>query len=273
MKLPVAGALAPWWGKFGGLVLGVLLLGWPGIILGLACGHVLDEWLRLAPFTGRVWEKGPWREPERTLMTATFAAMGHIAKADGRVSKQEVATAEAVMREFRLDGEWRRRAIDLFTRGKHERFPFAGVIRRLRAELEGQTALVERFLVYQMRVAHADGRPAPEQLQLLILAGRTLNVPKARFEKLMERFESRRDTHGRRQQVRPTLESAFALLGVDEHASEEEIKRAYRRAISRHHPDRLVAQGAPEHEVREAARRTREIRSAYEQVRKVRGFP
>ena len=68
------------------------------------------------------------------------------------------------------------------------------------------------------------------------------------------------------------LDDAYAILGVDAQAGEAEIKRAYRRLLSQHHPDKLVAKGLPEEMMKMATQKTHEIRQAYEAVREARGF-
>ena len=76
-------------------------------------------------------------------------------------------------------------------------------------------------------------------------------------------------------QVQPTeaqLSSAYALLNVAEDASDAEIKKAYRRLLSQHHPDKLVAKGLPEEMMKMAAEKTHQIRKAYEIIREQRGF-
>lgn len=62
------------------------------------------------------------------------------------------------------------------------------------------------------------------------------------------------------------------MLGVDPQASEQEIKQAWRRLMSRHHPDKLAARGAPDAELAAAEQRTREVLAAYETIRERRGL-
>ena len=50
------------------------------------------------------------------------------------------------------------------------------------------------------------------------------------------------------------------------------MKRAYRRLMSQHHPDKLVAKGLPEEMMKMAAQKTDEIRKAYERVKETRGM-
>ena len=72
--------------------------------------------------------------------------------------------------------------------------------------------------------------------------------------------------------TRPSLHDAYAVLGVEKDASDAEVKRAYRRLRSQHHPDKLVSKGLPEEMMKVATQKTYEIRQAYERVREARGL-
>lgn len=62
----------------------------------------------------------------------------------------------------------------------------------------------------------------------------------------------------------PGTLQAYATLGIEPGATEAAIKTAYRRKIGRHHPDRLIAQGAPQALIDAANEQTRHILAAYE---------
>ena len=55
-------------------------------------------------------------------------------------------------------------------------------------------------------------------------------------------------------------------------ASDDEVVKAYRRALSRHHPDKLKANGLPESMIEHAKQRTQQIIEAYELIRERRGI-
>jgi DnaJ like chaperone protein len=67
-------------------------------------------------------------------------------------------------------------------------------------------------------------------------------------------------------------DAAYRVLGLSAQASDDEVKMAYRRLMSQHHPDKLVARGLPESMIGVAEQRTREVRKAYEQIKTQRGF-
>ena len=64
------------------------------------------------------------------------------------------------------------------------------------------------------------------------------------------------------------IDDAYATLGVEPEASDAEVKKAYRRLMSRHHPDKLASRGMPESMRPVAEERTREIRRAYDAIKK-----
>ena len=68
----------------------------------------------------------------------------------------------------------------------------------------------------------------------------------------------------------PSLEDAYTTLGVPPNAPDDEVKRAYRRLMSRHHPDKLAAKGLPEEMMRTATERTQQIKAAWETVKSAR---
>ena len=77
---------------------------------------------------------------------------------------------------------------------------------------------------------------------------------------------------GRRRGKFAGLEDAYAILNTTPDASDDEVKAAYRRLTSKHHPDKLVAQGMSEEHLKSAEEKTRLIRAAYERIREVRDF-
>ena len=59
----------------------------------------------------------------------------------------------------------------------------------------------------------------------------------------------------------------YKILGVSEGASRKEVKKAYRKLMSQHHPDKLLSKGLPEEMVNIAKEKSQEIQAAYEAVK------
>ena len=66
------------------------------------------------------------------------------------------------------------------------------------------------------------------------------------------------------------LEAAYQILEVDSKATDDEVAKAYRRQLSKHHPDKLKANGLPESMLEHAKQRTQQIIEAYELIKAAR---
>ena len=64
----------------------------------------------------------------------------------------------------------------------------------------------------------------------------------------------------------------FFQFGVSKSVSDAELKKAYRRLMSQHHPDKLVAKGLPDEMIKDATVKTQQIKKAYENVKESRGL-
>jgi len=127
--------MAQWTGKVVGGLIGMFTLGPFGAAVGVLLGHQFD--------TGQL----NGAEPRPTLDSAaigerffrtTFQVMGHIAKADGRVSEREIEAARAVMSELRLDAAQVRAAIGHFTAGKQPGFNLDAALAALASACAGR---------------------------------------------------------------------------------------------------------------------------------------
>jgi DnaJ like chaperone protein len=128
------------------------------------------------------------------------------------------------------------------------------------------------FMEIQLAAAFADGELATSERTLLLHICSVLGFSKAEFERLEAMIRAAMHSHQPDQAAGLSQEDAYAILNIDPSASDAEVKRAYRRLTSQHHPDKLAAKGLPEEMMKLAAEKTREIRDAYECIRTARGF-
>jgi DnaJ like chaperone protein len=264
-----------WWGKLVGGAFGFVLGGPLGALLGAAVGHNFDRGLRQQPDVA-AFGTGDQERVQTAFFTATFAVMGHVAKADGRVSPQEIRMAEAVMAQMSLSPEMRRTAIDLFNRGKEADFDLDAVLAQFRRECRGRSTLIGMFVEIQLQAAYADGSLDPSEDAVLRTICGQLGISELDYRRLERMVHAQLGMGGGgaagrgRPSVDP-LKAAYEVLGVSPQADDAEIKRTYRRLLSQHHPDKLVSKGLPEEMMKVAAQKTHEIRQAYETIRDARG--
>jgi DnaJ like chaperone protein len=244
-----------------------------GALLGAALGHRFDKgYGRLQQEPPPGFAPGEQERVQTAFFVATFSVMGHLAKADGRVSEDEIRLARQIMDQMSLDAEKREAGIRLFREGKAPGFPLEEVVDQFRRECHRRRNLLQMFLEIQLQAAYADGVVHPRERELLLWLATRLGFSRGEFAHLEALVRDGAHFAGEAApRGRGALVEAYEILGVSAEASDEEVKRAYRRLMNQHHPDKLVAKGLPEEMMKLANEKVREIRNAYDLIRKRRG--
>jgi DnaJ like chaperone protein len=270
-------------GKLVGAIIGLLLFKNPwGALIGLILGHFYDQSVVTVRRTGG----GPGvLEIGERFFTATFEVMGHVAKADGRVSESEIAAARKVMAELRLSGVQIHAAIAHFTRGKSPDFDLQTTMQEFSDACVNRPDLVRVFLEVQVRAClEGVDMQGPGGLAIQKVAD-LLEVSRIELAHIVQVLRIRRDQfkaggrngngNGSAGQAPPRsgmqLSAAYQILEADPKATDEEVAKAYRRQLSKHHPDKLKANGLPESMLEHAKQRTQQIIEAYELIKSSRG--
>jgi DnaJ like chaperone protein len=253
-------------GKLVGGLLGFVVLGFFGALAGIFAGHMVDRWRERSPLDATLAQR-----IQGVFFRATFMAMGHVCKSDGRVTRAEINTAERIMEQMALTPEQRREAIAYFNSGKQREFDLDAVLGEFRLLCRWQPNLFRFFFEVQLQAALADGRVEPAERETLLGIARRLGLSRrdyVRIESLL-RGEQHQRAAGSRER---SLSASYEILGVPSSATDNEVKRAYRRLMSQHHPDKLASKGLPEEMMKLAKEKTTEIRSAYDAIRSARSL-
>jgi len=255
-----------WWGKIIGGYLGFVLGGPIGALLGAAVGHGFDR-----SSTADSYVPGGGFTQQRAqaaFFTATFSVMGCVCKADGRVCESEIEIARRVMQQMSLSAAQKKAAMRLFNEGKKAGFPLEDVLLQLKSELGAAKNIRRMFVEIQISAAYADGVMHPDEKKLLVRICNIIGFPRYELDSIIAaiaaEFHHRGAGRGKPEKI--SLQDARAILGVTKNSNKGEIKRAYRRLMSQHHPDKLIARGLPEEMVKMATQRTQEIREAYDRL-------
>jgi len=258
-----------WWGKVVGGTFGFMMAGPLGAILGAALGNYFDDGIdsiRLDDSLGL----GNTERVQSVFFTATFTVMGYVAKSDGKVTRDEIAMAEQVMQRMQLNPNQRKVAINLFNQGKQPGFPIHDVLAQFKREVQRRRNLVQMFLEIVIATALADGKMHASEQRILEDLAQELGFNHAQFNELLSRITGQ--THFAEQEsVADRLAAAYELLGVNAGADMQEVKKAYRRQMNQHHPDKLVAKGLPEEMMEIATEKAQDIKAAYELIKSQRG--
>lgn len=247
-----------WLGKIIGGLAGALMLGPIGLLFGFFIGHQFDKGLNQNFQFGTNTINA-----QKSFFEATFSMMGYIAKADGRVSENEIKIAESIMDSFRLNSEMRELARQYFRTGKEPNFDWRSTLQNLQQACHGYNALLQMFVDIQYQTASIDGL-TPEKQRIIDIICEYLHC---------QPFANAHYQHY--QQAKPhqtTKTDPYTVLDIKHDASDKEVKRAYRKLMSQNHPDKLVSQGLPEEMMKLATEKTQAIQAAYEAIRSEREF-
>jgi len=257
-------------GKLIGALLGWIALRHPfGIVIGVLFGHLWD--------IGALGVAPALRPASRSFIAPLFGLAGAIAKSDGRVSEQEIAATENLMERMQLTPKQRASAIERFNAGKQPDFVTALAIADLKDWCGGRRDLAFLLLDMLLDIVHAEGPLVTEKLSIVRKLCWALGVHERELAALAAmRGYAYSGSGGAYEQPRTQSRDSgygkdpYAVLGLTRDASEREVKNAYRRLISQHHPDKLG--DVPEELKRRAEERAREINAAYEKIREARGI-
>jgi len=199
--------------------------------------------------------------------------MGRIAKADGRVTEDEIQFARTVMEQMRLNPDRKRQAIEFFTEGKDQDIDLSRLIRPLGLMLKHRPQVKLMFVEILLQTAMADGEVSPAEMEVIEEVCGHLDFGSDTVEEVIARVKAQRDFHRHGQDgvdSEVLLKDSYAVLGVDATATDSEVKKAYRRQMSQHHPDKLVSKGLPEEMIELAKEKSQEIQAAYERIKNAR---
>ena len=258
-----------WIGKLLGAVFGGLAGGWVGALIGLIVGNWFDRALARGGMRGFAGGGGHRQMVHAAFFRSAFVVMGHVCKADGRVTEAEIRVAEQVMDRMDLNATQRQEAISYFRAGRDGEADLDQTLEEFRRYCRGHVQLVRLFLEIQIQAALADGAFDDAERGVLRRIALALGLSEADYARLetMMGGHAAGQTGGESQ-----LSAAYDTLGVGADASDAEVKRAWRKLMSEHHPDKLVAKGLPEEMMRIAKERAQDIQAAYDTIKASRGM-
>lgn len=273
-------------GKILGTIFGFMFGRIPGAILGFFVGHMFDKgYSKNFNQTGgfnRFFASQDEFKSQAIFFHSLFSVMGHVAKADGKVSDIEIQMASALMDQMNLEGETRKEAQQAFRDGKEADFALKQTVQEFKESCHGRRDILQVYLEILIQAAYVDGKLDKSEQTILETVAQYLGFSQHDLLYLMSAFEAemrfrqgtggKKNGSGTKYSSQQSLDDAYKILGVKTSDDDKSIKKAYRKLMSEHHPDKLVSKGLPKQALELAKNKTQDIQSAYEMIKEKRGF-
>lgn len=259
-----------YWGKLAGALAGLATGRLWLAIIGAILGHQFDR-----GFADKFTRFGPGVSGERlerlskAYLEGLFHSIGHLAKADGRVTENEIRATRALMHRLGLGPVEARQAMAWFEAGKKPDYPLRSKAREMRAGAARNPQARALFVRLLMEIALADTSIHHRERLVLWTVCTEFDISRVELAQLEAMLRAQRgfrrsaagDVDSRR------LSAAYQTLGVADSSSNDDIKAAYRRLMNKNHPDKISPANPDSAVLVEAQRRTREVRVAYEMLK------
>ena len=276
------------WAIITGFVLSIILKSNWGFLLGLFIGPKLYE------FCNKLTEEESKGNP-KLYLTVVFEVLGHLGKAKGVVTQDDINLARRFMTQLQLDSNSRQLAQESFNRGKASDYPLRARLRELYNQYRSRRNVLNVFCEQLIQAALIDGRLDDKESEILFIVADEFNIPRHQMaiyiqmmmgsyhfhqqnynyqEEQYNQYRHSNNSYGGYQNnsSQLNLQNAYKILGVKPSDDIATIKRAYRKLMNEHHPDKLVSKGLPKEMLEAAKKRAQEIQAAYDLIKTSRGF-
>ncbi len=233
------------WGKWIGGGLGWAFLGPLGGILGFVLGSVLD---------GAQQGEGAARTTQGDFSVSLLVLLAAVMKADGTVKRSELDFVKQYLVQS-VGEDHAREAVRMLRDILKQHIPIVDVSRQIKMYLDYPGRLQLLHLLYGL--SGADGQFHPKELEMIELIAVNMGISEADRKSIRSMFV-------------PDTNAAYKILEISPSATDEEVKKAYRKMAVKYHPDKVSYLG--EEYQRSAKEKFQKIQEAYEQIRKERGM-
>ncbi len=258
-----------WYGKLIGGAIGFTFLGGPfGAVLGAAIGHSFDKRAERgnsynSQESHNYSERNRFTSTDQAQMTffvATFSMLGKLAKADGKVTQDELDTIEKFTTStLRLGNQEKNFAMRIVNTAANSSESFEKFAFQFYSAFKGQPQLINTMMDILLQVSIADKVLSPEEEKLIDQAASIFNISTTLLDNMKARYFGSTDKY-------------YSVLGCRKTDSTDTIKSAYKKLVKEYHPDIIASKGLPEEFTKFAANKFREINTAYEKIREQRNF-
>ncbi|MEA1920100.1 MAG: DnaJ domain-containing protein [Campylobacterota bacterium] len=197
------------------------------------------------------------------------ALMAKVAKADGRVHELEAELISNMINDiakvFPHPDQAKRYLKEIFNEEKALEKNVDQVASALYILIRSSQQKRHMMLMFLVNLAFIDGSFSNHEERLIMKIAAFLHVSQDELDAILSRFSQMHSGVT----TQSSLDEAYKLLSVQESDTLDTVKKAYRKAVKKHHPDLMKAQGKSDEYIAEATQKVQQINAAYEMIKKV----
>jgi DnaJ like chaperone protein len=238
-------------GKWLGGGLGFVMGGPIGGLLGFLVGSMVDN----TTVSASTYTSTPSRTTPGAFGVSLLVLIAAVMKADGKVVKSELDyVKQFFVRQFGRDSaaEASMMLKDLLKKN----IPLMDVCQQISSNMDYSSRL--QLLQLLFNVSLADGSVHPSELEIINRISGYLGISSTDFMSIKNMFV-------------PETDSSYKILEIERTASDDEVKKAYRRMAMKYHPDKVSHLG--EDYRKSADEKFKKVNEAYEKIKKERNMP
>jgi DnaJ like chaperone protein len=238
-------------GKWLGGGLGFVMGGPIGGLLGFLVGSMVDS----TTVHTSTYSPGQVRTTQGDFGVSLLVLIAAVMKADGKIVKSELDyVKQFFLRQFGRESA-AEASIMLRDLLKQD-IPIRDVCQQIGRNMDYSSRLQLLHLLFNISIA--DGVIQPSEQDIIEKISGYLEISSTDFISIKNMFV-------------PETDSAFKILEIERSASDEEVKKAYRKMAMKYHPDKVSQLG--EDYKKSAEEKFRKVNEAYEKIKKERNIP
>ena len=234
------------WGKIIGSTSGFALGGPIGALIGGAAGHAIDKMQTKKKRSDKLALK------QIGFTIGIIVLSAKMAKADGKVTKQEIL---AFKNKIDVPDTEMKNVAFLWDQAKKSTQGYEVYAQQISNLLEKNSPVLEELLNLLIVIAEADGKITHPEIIYLKRISEIFGFSNEDFERIIS-YKIKDPSN------------PYKILGVSEKAPISEIKKIWKKLVTKHHPDLLISQGMPRELIKQNTQRLSEINNAWETIKK-----
>jgi DnaJ like chaperone protein len=238
-------------GSLIGFGIGWWALGPIGALIGMFLGGKAEE---AATIDGRRRGEVPPGSPRDGFVVSLLVLMAAVMKSDGKILRSELNYVKNYLRNM-LGDDKAKEALGILRDLIKKEIPLTDVCHQVRINVQYDSKVQLLHLLFGL--AKSDGQLSTVEVNIIERIAGLLGVAPADYQAVLNMFYD-------------NLESAYKVLEISSSATNEEVKKAYRKMAIRFHPDKVSHLG-PEFQ-KSANEKFSKVNEAYNRIKKERGM-